>query len=205
MGVSQCDDGKAESTSTTGSGCAIADGYLHTSRSSNPIPAGRCKRRSRLYTASRCVADDASTKAFHRFSARSASSGRVSNRVKCTRLGRVWLFVVAMIASNWHVLLRCWGILLGNIASNGRIASAGVYTSAQLKLSSRIENHGHALVDLGGLGGGALMGNVANIAIATQWFGFASAVAACGRRCQGCWGVQPRGSIPGSLCSICDP
>ena len=171
-------------------------------------------RRSRR-SSGRCVADDATTKAFHRFSARSASSGRVSNRVKCnrpwcrklcsTRLGRVWLTGVAMIASNWHVLLRCWGILLGNIARNGRIASAGMYTSAQLKLSSRIENHGHALVDLGGLGGGALMGNVANIAIATQWFGFASAVAACGRRCQGCWGVQPRGSIPGSLCSICDP
>ena len=41
-----------------------------------------------------------------------------------------------MIASNCHCLLRCWGVLLGNIASTAmaglqaRIASAGVYTSA---------------------------------------------------------------------------
>ena len=76
-----------------------------------------------------------------------------------------------MIASNCHELLRCWGVLLGNIASNGRIASAGVYTPAQLKASSRIENHGQALVDLGGLGWGVLIGNIAKIAIATLRLG----------------------------------
>ena len=46
-----------------------------------------------------------------------------------------------------------------------------MYTSAQLKAGSRIENHGQAFADLGGLGWGVFLGNIAKIAIATLRLG----------------------------------
>ena len=50
------------------------------------------------------------------------------------RLGGVWRGSVAMIAADRCGLLRCWGVLLGNIASNGTIASVGGLHSGAMLL-----------------------------------------------------------------------